>query len=93
MDESSQISPFCASAIPLTVDCVAAPNGGSRATAATCGRDAPRLAIQSMSVPARRILTSWSGVRPGGARNRAGPAAVRAARGLGGQRDDTVTGP
>ena len=28
--ESSQISPFCASAIPLTVDCVAAPNGGSR---------------------------------------------------------------
>lgn len=31
--ESSQISPFCASAIPLTVDCVAAPNGGySRGT-------------------------------------------------------------
>ena len=66
-------------------------NGGSRATAATCGRHAPRLAIQSMSVPARRIFTSWSGVRPGGARNRAGPAAARAARGLGGQRDGTIT--
>jgi hypothetical protein len=37
--------------------------------------------------------TSWSGVRPGGARNRAGPAAVRAAPGPGSQRDGTVTGP
>ena len=47
---------------------------------ASCGRHTPRLAIQSMSGPARRIFTSWFGVRPGGARNRADPAAARAER-------------
>jgi hypothetical protein len=42
--------------------------------------------------PARRIFPGWFGECPGGARNRASPAAARAAHGLGGEHAGTVTG-
>jgi hypothetical protein len=53
-------------------------------------RSATRDPEHERSCPPDIYILVW--VRPGGARNRAGLAAARAARGLGGQRDGTVTG-